>query len=117
MTDNRFDFRLYMLQRLSALLMVPFVLVHLGVMIYAIRGGLSAAEILGRTQGSLAWFAFYGTFVVAVSVHTALGLRAILGEWAGLRGKARDGLSVVIALMLLALGARAIWAVTMGGSL
>ena len=45
--------RLYMAQRLSALLMAPFVIGHLAVMIYAIQDGLDAAEILGRTQGSV----------------------------------------------------------------
>ncbi|MEM9580616.1 MAG: succinate dehydrogenase, partial [Pseudomonadota bacterium] len=65
--------RLYMLQRITALLMAPLVLGHLAVMIYAIQGGLSAEEILGRTQGSALWFAFYGSFVVSVSVHGAIG--------------------------------------------
>lgn len=106
------EFHLYMAQRLSALVMAPFVIVHIGVMIYAIQGGLSAAEILGRTQGSAFWFAFYGLFVVAVSIHAAIGLRTILGEWAGLRGGTRDGVAAVIGLGLLALGAQAVWAVT-----
>ena len=69
--------RLYMLQRITALLMAPLVLGHLAVMIYAVQGGLSAAEILGRTRGSLMWFMFYGTFVAAVAIHGAIGLRAI----------------------------------------
>ena len=47
------EFRLYLLQRLSALIMAPLVIGHIAVMIYAIQGGLTAAEILGRTQGSL----------------------------------------------------------------
>ena len=106
------EFHLYMAQRLSALVMAPFVIVHIGVMIYAIQGGLSAAEILGRTQGSAFWFAFYGLFVVAVSIHAAIGLRTILGEWAGLRGGMRDRLSALIGLGLFALGAQAVWAVT-----
>ncbi|MBM2321397.1 MULTISPECIES: succinate dehydrogenase [Marivita] len=106
------EFHLYMAQRLSALVMAPFVIVHIGVMIYAIQGGLSAAEILGRTQGSVFWFAFYGMFVVAVSIHAAIGLRTILGEWAGLRGGMRDWLSAVIGLGLFALGSQAVWAVT-----
>jgi fumarate reductase subunit C len=106
------EFHLYMAQRLSALVMAPFVIVHIGVMIYAIQGGLSAAEILGRTQGSAFWFAFYGMFVIAVSIHAAIGLRTILGEWAGLRGGLRDAVSAVIGLGLLALGAQAVWAVT-----
>ena len=106
------EFHLYMAQRLSALVMAPFVIVHIGVMIYAIQGGLSAAEILGRTQGSAFWFLFYGMFVIAVSIHAAIGLRTILGEWAGLRGRALDGVAAVIGLGLFALGAQAVWAVT-----
>ena len=106
------EFHLYMAQRLSALVMAPFVVVHIGVMIYAIQGGLSAAEILGRTQGSVFWFAFYGLFVVAVSIHASLGLRTILGEWAGLRGGVRDGVAALIGLGLFTLGAYSVYAVT-----
>ena len=83
--------RLYMLQRITALLMAPLVLGHLAVMIYAIQGGLSAAEILSRTQGSFAWFAYYGLFVVAVSIHGAIGLRSIAFEWGRVSGKILDG--------------------------
>jgi len=107
-------FHLYMAQRISALVMAPFVLVHIGVMIYAIQGGLSAGEILGRTQGSLGWFLFYSMFVLAVSLHAAIGLRTILSEWAGLRGAALTAAAWGIGLGLLALGAQAVWAVTFG---
>ena len=46
--------RLYMAQRITALLMAPFVLVHLGVMIYAIQGGLSARDAVNLFPASLA---------------------------------------------------------------
>ena len=106
------NLRLYMLQRITALMMVPLVLGHLAVMIYAIQGGLSAAEILGRTQGSVLWFLFYGIFVVAVAVHAAIGLRAIAHEWGGLKGVVLDTFMWIVGLSLFALGARAVWAVT-----
>lgn len=106
------DLRLYMAQRLSAMIMAPLVLGHIAVMIYAIQGGLSVAEILGRTQGSVIWFLFYGAFVLAVSVHAAIGLRVILHEWAGISGRVLGGISWLAGLGLLALGARAVWAVT-----
>lgn len=105
-------FRLYMLQRITALLMAPLVLGHLAVMVYAIQGGLSAAEILGRTQGSVLWFAFYGLFVAAVAVHGAIGLRAVAHEWGGLKGVALDLFMWAVGLGLFGLGARAVWAVT-----
>ena len=104
--------RLYMLQRITALLMAPLVLGHLAVMIYAIQGGLSAEEILGRTQGSVAWFLFYGLFVVAVAIHGAIGLRTIAQEWGGLRGPVLDLFMWATGTGLFLLGARAVWAVT-----
>ncbi len=104
--------RLYMAQRVSALLMAPFVIGHLAVMIYAIQGGLSAAEILGRTQGSVLWFLFYGGFVMAVSVHGAIGLRTVAQEWGGLKGKPLEVFMWAVGAGLFIMGARAVWAVT-----
>ncbi|MEL7117002.1 MAG: succinate dehydrogenase [Pseudomonadota bacterium] len=104
--------RLFLLQRLTALAMVPFVFGHIAVMIYAIQGGLTAGEILGRTQGSVFWFAFYGLFVVTVSIHGAIGLRTIVAEWAGLR-RGLDLFTWGIGLALFALGTRAVLAVTL----
>ncbi len=105
--------RLYMLQRLTALVMAPLVLGHLAVMIYAVQGGLSAAEILGRTQGSVAWFLFYGAFVVAVSIHAAIGLRVVVHETVGRKGAVLDVFTWAIAAGLFLLGARAVMAVTL----
>jgi len=107
------DLRLYMLQRLSALFMAPFVLVHIAVMIYAVQGGLSTAEILGRPQGSIFWFLFYATFVIAAAVHAAIGLRVIVHEMVGLRGPSLSALTWGVCLVLLLVGGRAVTAVTL----
>ncbi|GMG84847.1 succinate dehydrogenase [Paralimibaculum aggregatum] len=106
------EMRLYMAQRLSALVMAPLVLGHVAVMIYAVQGGLSAAEILGRTAGSVGWVLFYGLFALAVAVHAAIGLRTILREWAGLGGLVLNAAALAIFALLLAMGWRAVWAVT-----
>ncbi|MEL7281038.1 MAG: succinate dehydrogenase [Pseudomonadota bacterium] len=106
------NLRLYMLQRISALLMAPFVIGHLAVMLYAIQDGLSAGEILGRTQGSLLWFLFYGGFVVAVSVHGAIGLRTVAYEWGGLRGRLLEAFMWAVGAGLLIMGMNAVWGVT-----
>lgn len=106
------DFRLYMLQRITALLMAPLVIGHLAVMIYAIQGGLTTAEILGRTQGSFLWFLFYGTFVIAVAIHGAIGLRTIAHEWLGVKGASLNILMWLVGAGLLLMGAHAVWAVT-----
>jgi len=105
--------RLYMLQRITALLMAPLVLGHLAMMIYAIQGGISAAEILGRTQGSIAWLLFYSGFVFAVSIHAAIGLRVIVHEIFGLKHTLLDLFTWAVAAGLFLLGARAVMAVTL----
>ena len=106
------NLRLYMLQRITALIMAPLVIGHLVVMIYAVQGGLSVEEILGRTRGSLAWFLFYGAFVIAVAMHGAIGLRTLIHEWLGLRGMVLEIFMWLAGLGLFMLGARAVWAVT-----
>ncbi len=105
------ELRLYLAQRISAAIMAPLVLVHLGVMIYAIQGGLSAEEILARTRGSLLWGSFYGVFVLAVAAHAAIGMRNILSEWLQLRGPLLSTVCWVFGLGLWALGWRAVVAV------
>lgn len=104
--------RLFLLQRLTAVLLAPLVLVHLGVVVAAVRGGLSAAEILGRTQGSVGWALFYGLFVLAAAVHAPIGLRTVLIEWTPLGDRIAGRLALAFGLLLLVLGLRAIWAVT-----
>jgi succinate dehydrogenase subunit C len=99
---------LWIAQRASAALLGICVLAHLSTMIYAVHSGLSAAAILARTRGNPAWLAFYGTFVLAVTVHVPIGLRAVLGEWLGWRGGSRDAVLVGFAALLAVLGTRAV---------
>lgn len=108
--------RLYLAQRLAALALAPFVLMHLVVMIIAIEGGLTAAEILSRTQGSAFWAAFYGGFVAVAALHASIGLRVIVHETLGLGGAALTGIMWGAGLLLAGLGMRAVWAVTTGGA-
>ena len=102
---------LFALQRLSAKVIAPLVIVHLVLILYAVHGGLSAAEILGRTQGSIAWALFYGLFVIAVAVHAPIGVRNIVLEWTRWQGRSLDVASAAFALALLAFGLRAVAAV------
>ncbi|MEL6574315.1 MAG: succinate dehydrogenase [Pseudomonadota bacterium] len=108
------DLRLYLAQRLSALVMAPLILGHIAVMIYAVQGGLTGAEILGRTAGSPGWFAFYGLLALATAVHAAIGLRVIAHEWLGLKGAALPALMWAAMAFLALAGLRAVWAVTYG---
>ena len=102
---------LWMAQRASAGVLGLCVLVHLATMIYAVRGGLGAAEILDRTRGSTAWLAFYSIFVLAIVVHVPIGLRAVLGEWLGWRGASREAFLLLLALFLAYLGMKAVFGV------
>jgi fumarate reductase subunit C len=102
---------LWAAQRVSAVVLAVCVVVHLVTAIYAIRSGLSAAEILSRTRGSASWAAFYGVFVAAVAVHAPIGLRNVLSEWLGWRGRGLDGAMIFVALALAYSGWRAVYAV------
>ncbi len=105
--------RLYVWQRATAALMVPLVAVHLAVIFYATRQGFSAAEILTRTRGSVAWGAYYALFVAAVSIHGAIGVRNVLAEWLPLSERNAGRLAVAFGLLLAALGFRAVAAVVL----
>ncbi len=103
--------RLYLLQRLTAALMVPLIAGHLATIIYATHNGLSAADILSRTRGSLTWTAFYGLFVALAAVHASIGVRSVAADWTRLRGGALTLVMWGFGLLLALLGARAIYAV------
>ncbi len=115
MTSPRTQVLLWGAQRISAMVLALCVIVHLVTMIYAVRSGLSAAEILGRTQGSAGWFAFYTLFVAAVAVHAPIGLRTIISEMLNWRGRGLDLLTGVIGLALALWGMRAVIGVFSGG--
>jgi fumarate reductase subunit C len=106
--NARTETTLWILQRASAALLALCVSVHLVTIIYATRGGLTAAEIFARTRGNNLWLAFYALFVLAVGVHAPIGLRAVLREWLGWRGRAADTALVLFAAALAWLGLHAV---------
>ncbi|MCY4050601.1 MAG: succinate dehydrogenase [Gammaproteobacteria bacterium] len=102
---------LFVVQRISAAILIPFVLVHLGLILVAVEGGLSANEILSRTHGNFIWLLFYGLFVVAAAIHAPIGIRNILREWTKLDWRMINGLAMVLCAILLILGMSAVIAV------
>ena len=102
---------LWVAQRATAAILALCVVVHLATIIYAVQGGLSAAEILGRTRGNAGWLAFYGVFVLAAAIHAPIGLRPVLGEWLHWRGASREVFVIVFGIVLAAMGMRAVLAV------
>jgi fumarate reductase subunit C len=101
---------LFLVQRASAAVLALAVAVHLATILYAERGGLTAGEILARTQGNSGFLAFYSLFVIAVALHAPIGLRNVLREWLGWKGSACDAALALFSLALLVFGLRAVFA-------
>jgi len=109
--NTRAQVLLWTAQRASAAVLAVCVIVHLITVIYAVRNGLSATEILGRTRGSVAWAGFYLLFVAAIAVHAPIGLRTVLSETFNWRGASLDITVMAIGLTLAVWGFRAVYAV------
>jgi fumarate reductase subunit C len=114
MSPHRREALLWLAQRASAAVLALCVVAHLATMIVAVRGGLTAAEILGRTHGSIGWMAFYAVFVLAIAIHAPIGMRTVLAESSGGHRRRLDVAMAAFALLLLAAGLRAVYAVTAG---
>ena len=102
---------LFAAQRGTAFILAFAVSVHLATILYAVRGGLTAGEVLSRTRGNGWFLAFYVLFVLAISIHAPIGLRNVLREWTAWRGRTVDLGLTLFSLALLALGLRAAIAV------
>lgn len=105
----RLETRLWFAQRGAAAVLALCVMVHLALIIYAVRAGLSAAAILGRTHGSWSWLGFYLLFVAAAAVHAPIGLRTILREMTPWQGRSLDLAMALFAVLIAVLGTRAVW--------
>jgi fumarate reductase subunit C len=100
--------RLYLWQRGTAALMVPLVLIHIAVILYVSRQGMTAADILSRTHGSIVWASYYAFFVAAASIHASVGVRNVLAEWSPLKERGAGWCAVVLGLVLALLGFHAV---------
>jgi fumarate reductase subunit C len=98
---------LWIAQRVTAMVLALAVIVHLATIVYAVRDGLSGAEIVARLRGSEAWFAFYAVFALAAGLHGAIGLRVIAAETLGWRGRGFDLAWLALGLLTAAFGIRA----------
>ena len=101
---------LFLAQRASAAVLAFAVTVHLATIIYAVRGGLTAAEVLGRTRHNGWFLALYVVFVLAVAIHAPIGLRNVAREWTAWRGRSLDVALAAFAMLLLLLGLTAVLA-------
>jgi fumarate reductase subunit C len=101
---------LFLAQRASAAVLAFAVTVHLATIVYAVRGGLTAGEILARTQRNGWFLTLYAVFVLAVAIHAPIGLRNIAREWTAWRSRSLDLVLALFALLLAAFGLTAAFA-------
>ena len=116
MSQGILQAKLWYAQRISAMILGICVAIHLIIIFYAIRGGLTAQEILGRTQGNLGFAVFYEIFVLACLVHAPIGMANILQETFPQTGIAKPA-SWLLALLILVLGTTAVIGVYTGGAI
>jgi fumarate reductase subunit C len=116
MSQGVLQAKLWYAQRISAMVLGICVAVHLVIIFYAIRGGLSAQEILGRTQGNVLFAVFYEIFVLACFVHAPIGMANILQETFPKSGVAKP-IAWILALLILILGTTAVIGVFTGGQI
>lgn len=108
--------KLWYAQRISAMVLGVCVAIHLIMIFYAIRGGLTAQEILGRTQGNLGFAIFYEIFVLACFVHAPIGVANILQETIP-QVEMTKPISWLLALLILVIGTTAVIGVYTGGAI
>jgi len=116
MSNNVLQAKLWYAQRISAMVLGICVAIHLVIIFYAIRDGLTAQEILGRTQGNVLFAFFYEIFVLACFVHAPIGMANILQEIFPNSGLARP-IAWILALLILILGTTAVVGVFTGGQI
>ena len=116
MSNNVLQAKLWYAQRISAMVLGICVAIHLAIIFYAIRDGLTAQEILGRTQGNVLFAIFYEIFVLACFVHAPIGMANILQEIFPNSGLARP-IAWILALLILILGTTAVVGVFTGGQI
>lgn len=98
---------LWIVQRAAGLVLALAVTLHLATIIYAVHRGLSAAAILARVEGNVAWLVFYLVFTFAAALHGGIGLRTILRETTPWRGASLEAATGVFILLVALAGWRA----------
>ena len=103
---------LFLAQRATAFVLALAVAVHLGTILYAVRGGLTAADILARTHGNIGFAAVLrpvrGRGRDPRAHRIAQCLARMDAHGAGVRSTSR---SRHFRVLLLVLGLRAVFAV------
>ncbi len=108
MTPAKAETLEWLVQRVTAAILAVCVVVHLAVIVIAVQGGVTAAEIVGRVAGSVPWLLFYSVFVIAVALHAPAGLRNILRETTNLGKRQTHWIMALVCGVILVMGFRAV---------
>ncbi|MFT5720133.1 MAG: fumarate reductase subunit C [Motiliproteus sp.] len=106
--NSRLEIKLWLIHRLSAMVLGLFVVIHLVTMIVVIQGGLSSEEIMTRTQGSYLIGSFYLAFIIAAALHGSIGLRTVAQEVIGWKGTSLNVAAAGFCVLLCIIGFSAI---------
>ena len=109
------DIRLYMAQRLSALIMVPLVIGYCGHDLCS-SGRVDGCRNSGAYTRLCCMVFILRKFCVAASVHGAIGVRVISFEWLGIKAYTLTLFSWSVFMALLVLGGKAVYSVTFAGA-
>ena len=104
----RLESYLWVAQRLTAALLIVGAVIHMATNVYAVRGGLSAAEVVDRIHGNQVWLVFYLAFATTAAIHGPLGLRTILLEMTPIKACRINVAMGGFAVIVLWLGWRAV---------
>ena len=99
---------IWLAQRVSAVILVICVSVHIFTIIMAMNNGLSAREIIDRIDGNMGWLIFYLIFIAAIAIHAPIGIRTVLREITPLSLTSINIIIIIVSLYLVYFGSRAI---------
>jgi succinate dehydrogenase hydrophobic membrane anchor protein len=99
----------WLLQRISAILLLIFMSIHIIVAHYPARD-INFNDVLTRLNYP-GWKVFYILFLAVVLYHALNGVWVVISDFQGLRSfqKPLLGLTVLVGLVFLYLGAEVIW--------
>lgn len=106
--NNRLEIKLWLAHRLTGMALGLFVIIHLVTILVVIKGGLSAAEVMERTSSNFIVAIFYGLFVIAAAVHSAIGLRTVAYEVLNWKRSTLNVMALIFFAFLCVVGIAAI---------
>lgn len=96
------------LQRLTAILLVPFLAGHLVITLALGRSEMTAAQLLAQAHANPVWLLYYSVLLVLVAVHAPIGFWHVLRRFEAGPTSLKITAALLLGLSILVLGARAL---------